>query len=128
LIANINCRSVLRRLQIACRLLASLSDDLEADLLTLGQRAHARLLDRGNVHEHILGAVIRLNKAEAFLSIEELHSSDRHRSSLSRFSLNARTLIAPAATLQVLGVHLRRSPKPGAGQQGEPKTRLRAAR
>src|SRR5471030_817971 len=69
------------RLQIARRLLATLGDDLVADLLALNQRTHAGLLDRGDVHEHILGAVIRLNKAEAFLGIEELHSSDRHLSS-----------------------------------------------
>src|ERR1035437_1775798 len=70
-----------RRLQIASRLLATLGDDLVADLLALDQRTHAGLLNRGDVHEHILGAVIRLNKAEAFLGIEELHSSSRHRSS-----------------------------------------------
>src|ERR1017187_242504 len=69
------------RLQIASRLLATLGDDLVADLLALDQRTHAGLLDRGDVHEHILGVVIRLNKAEAFLGIEELHSSSRHRSS-----------------------------------------------
>src|SRR5450830_1619974 len=70
-----------RRLQIARRLLAALGDDLVADFLALVQRAHASLLHRGDVHEYILRAVIRLDKAEAFLGIEELHSSDWHQSS-----------------------------------------------
>src|SRR5450759_1882634 len=74
-------KGALRRLQIASRLLATLGDDLVADLLAFDQRTHAGLLERGDVHEHIFGAVIRLNKAEAFLGIEELHSSSRHRSS-----------------------------------------------
>jgi hypothetical protein len=54
------------------------------------------------VHEHILRAIVRLNEAEAFLGIEKLHSSDRHQEFLSRFLLNARTLIARAVTSQVL--------------------------
>jgi hypothetical protein len=38
--------------------------------------------------------------------------------------LNARALIAKAATIQVLGVHLRRSPKPGACQQDEAENKV----
>jgi hypothetical protein len=73
-----------RRLQIARRLLAALGDDFEADLLAFSQRPHAGLFDRRDVHEHILGAIIRLDKTETFLGIEELHSSDGHRSSFQR--------------------------------------------
>jgi hypothetical protein len=67
------------RLQIAGGLLAALRDDFVADLLTFDQRAHASTLDRGDVHEHILRAVIRLDEAVAFLGIEELHSSGSHQ-------------------------------------------------
>jgi hypothetical protein len=90
------------RLQIAGGLLTALRHDFEADLLALHQRAHTGALHRGDVHEHILRAIVRLNEAEAFLGIEKLHSSDRHQEFLSRFLLNARTLIARAVTSQVL--------------------------
>jgi hypothetical protein len=76
-------------LEIAGGLLAAFGDDLVADFLTFVERTHSGALDGADVHEHILGAIIRLNKAEALLGIEELYSSNRHRSSLSRFSLNA---------------------------------------
>ena len=66
------------RLQIASRLLATLGDDLVADLLAFVERAHACALHGADVHEHILRAIVRLNEAEAFLRIEELHSSGSH--------------------------------------------------
>jgi hypothetical protein len=54
------------------------------------------------VHEHILRTIVWLDTAEAFLSIEKFHSSDRHQEFLSRFLLNAHALIASAVTSQVL--------------------------
>jgi hypothetical protein len=80
---------MLDRLQIAGGLLPALGYDFEADLLALHQGAHTGTLHRGDVHEHILRAIIWLNEAEAFLGIEKLHSSDRHQEFLSRFLLNA---------------------------------------
>src|SRR5208283_2769511 len=77
----LSCWRASSRLQVAGCLLAALGDNLVADPLALVERAHAGALDGGDVHEYILGAVFRLNKAEAFLGIEELHSSDRHHSS-----------------------------------------------
>src|SRR5581483_4612683 len=73
------------RLQIASSLLAALGDDLVGDLLTFVERAHTGALHSGDVHEHILRAVIRLDESIALLGIEELHSSDRHQTFLSRF-------------------------------------------
>jgi hypothetical protein len=37
------------------------------------------------VHEHVLGAIFRLNEAEAFLSIEELNGANRHLVSFHAF-------------------------------------------
>src|SRR5215469_7866785 len=66
--------------QIGCRTLASprIVLHVEADLLAFMQIADARALDGGDVHEHILRAVFRLDEAEALLSVEPFHSADRH--------------------------------------------------
>src|SRR5581483_7642740 len=54
--------------------------DVEADALTFVQSLEARLFDRGNVHEHVASAVVRLDEAVTPLRIEELHNpSLRHR-------------------------------------------------
>jgi hypothetical protein len=79
------------------------------------------------MHKHILRAIIRLNKAEAFLGIEKLHSSDRHQEFPFTLPVERPRVIALAVTSQVFGSSLERSPKPGAWQQVRPKTRLRAA-
>jgi hypothetical protein len=81
------------RLYIAGGLLAALGHDFEADLLALVQRAHASALDRRDVHEHILRAIVRLNEAVALLRIKKFHSSGRHQEFLSRFLLNAGAII-----------------------------------
>src|SRR5712672_1027921 len=39
---------------------------------------HPGAFDRADVHEDILAAIIRLDKAEAFLAVEPLHGSLRH--------------------------------------------------
>ena len=57
-------------------LLAALK--LKAQLLAFVQRTHAGALDRRDVHEHILAAVIRLDEAEALLGVEPLNCSDCH--------------------------------------------------
>src|SRR5262245_7575987 len=62
--------------------------DVEADALSFGQRLQARALDRGNVHEHVAAAVIRLDEAVAAFAIEELdRAGHRHWELLSPNSL-----------------------------------------
>jgi hypothetical protein len=63
------CRSV--SLQIFRRGLAclSISNNVESDLLSFVEGTHASAFDRADVHEHILTAVIRLDEAEAFRSL-----------------------------------------------------------
>src|SRR4249919_2208565 len=55
------------RLQIAGGLLAALGYDFEADLLALVQRTQAGAFHCGDVYEHILRAIVRLNEAVALL-------------------------------------------------------------
>src|SRR5260370_1609753 len=66
--------------QIFCRGLArpSISNNVEGDLLSFVKAVHPGALDRADVHEDILAAVIRLDEAEAFLAVEPLHASSRH--------------------------------------------------
>src|SRR5712691_8146936 len=56
----------------------SIGNNVESDLLSLVEDTHASAFDRADVHEDILAAIIRLDKAEAFLVIEELHGSLSH--------------------------------------------------
>src|SRR6185312_4549602 len=56
-------------------------DELELNGLTLVQRAKARSLDGGNVDEHILSTLLRLNKAIALRRVEPLNCALRHASS-----------------------------------------------
>src|SRR5260370_841449 len=66
--------------QIFCRGLArpSISNNVEGDLLSFVKTMHPGAFDRADVHEDILAAIIRLDKAEAFLAVEPLHGSLRH--------------------------------------------------
>jgi hypothetical protein len=72
-------------LQIVGRGLAcpSIGNNVENNLLSLIEGTHASTFDRADVHEDILATIIRLDKAEAFLVIEELHGSLSHITSLS---------------------------------------------
>ena len=47
-------------------------------LVAFVQRANARTLDRGDVHEHVGAAVIGLDEAKALGRIEPLYSTGRH--------------------------------------------------
>jgi hypothetical protein len=69
---------------------------IEHDLLALHQPAHAGALERGGVNEDVLAAVIRLNEAEAFLVVIELHGARSHGDILSliELHLNPRRAIA----------------------------------
>jgi hypothetical protein len=78
--------AVCRTVQIVRRGLArilSIGNNVESDLLSLVEGTHASAFDRADVHEDILAAIIRLDKAEASFVIEELHSSLRHMTVLS---------------------------------------------
>jgi hypothetical protein len=50
----------------------------EAYLVTLIEGAQASALDGGDVNEHILAAVVRLNKPKALGPIEPLYHACRH--------------------------------------------------
>lgn len=58
--------------QIAGRKLAALSDDVEADALTLGQSAHACLLHCADVYEHVFCPAFRLDEFKSLGAIEKL--------------------------------------------------------
>lgn len=64
-----------RRLAIAARL------GLERNLLTFIEVAKPCALYCRDVHEHVIAAVIRLNEAEAFLTIEPLDDALSHEKS-----------------------------------------------
>src|SRR5262249_26971202 len=70
----------LRRLQIRRRDLAAarIALQLEAEPLPFAQRAQARALNRRDVHEDILRAVLRLNEAVAFACVKPFYDTDRH--------------------------------------------------
>ena len=54
---------------------------LERDFLVLAQRAEASGLDCGDVHEHVLRAIIGLDEAEALGAVEKLYGAGgRHLS------------------------------------------------
>src|SRR6202022_1927588 len=57
---------------------AALAHHIVADLLALVEGAHAGALDRGNMDEHVLSAVGRLDESEALLVVEELHGTFSH--------------------------------------------------
>ena len=82
------CRS--DSLQIVRRELAcpSIGNNVESDLLSLVEGTHASTFNRADVHKDILAAIIRLDKAETFLAIEELHGPLRHIASSFRYVCN----------------------------------------
>src|SRR5262249_33585783 len=51
---------------------------VERDLLSLIEPLHPGALDRADVHENILAAVIRLDETIALLAVEPLHDSLSH--------------------------------------------------
>src|ERR1019366_1633765 len=64
--------------QILRRFLALVRDDIERDLVALSQVAQARFLDRRDMDEHVLPAVVRLNEAVALRCVEPLYCTARH--------------------------------------------------
>jgi hypothetical protein len=62
-------------LEVGRRNAAAAIDEGEAQRLTLGQAGQACLLDRADVHEHVLAAIVANDEAEALLSVEELYDA-----------------------------------------------------
>jgi len=61
-------------------------DERELERLAVGQVGQAGLLDRGNVNEHILAAVIANHEAEALLRVEEFDDALAFANDLGRHS------------------------------------------
>ena len=57
--------------EVGRRNAAAAIDQREFERLAVGEVGQTRLLDRGNVHEHILAAIIANDEAETLLRIEE---------------------------------------------------------
>lgn len=77
-----SCLCVSGRLQIDGRdstVLAGLS--IERDSLPLDEFTHTGRLNRRDMHEDVLGAILGLNESKAFGNVEELDDTDAHRSS-----------------------------------------------
>src|ERR1700744_379710 len=56
----------------------AIGDDFVADLLAFTQSSKAGTFDGADVHEHVVAAVIRLDKAVALGSVKPLHGSHAH--------------------------------------------------
>jgi hypothetical protein len=67
--------------QIVRRRLAGLSigNNVERHLLSFVKAVHPGAFDRADVHEDVLATIMRLDEAEAFLAVEPLDGSLRHR-------------------------------------------------
>ena len=63
--------------------LATLGNELVADLLRFVEGRQTSTLDGADMNEHVLRAVIRLDEAEALLGVEPLNFACRHRKYLS---------------------------------------------
>src|SRR6185312_5127518 len=69
----------LRSGELGRRSLAALVGQLEAELLTFRQPAHAGAFDGADMDEHVLRAVVRLDETVALLGVEPLNSTCGHR-------------------------------------------------
>ena len=52
--------------------------ELEVDLLAFSETCKTSPLDRADVNEHIVAAVVRLNESKALLAVKPLYSTCRH--------------------------------------------------
>jgi len=64
--------------EVAGRRLATLGDDVVADALTFGQRAHAGRLNRTDVYENIVVAGFRLDESKPLGGVKPFNSSYSH--------------------------------------------------
>jgi hypothetical protein len=72
--------------KVGCRDSAAAVDERELERLSVSQVGQARLLDRRDVHEHILAAVIADDEAEALLRVEEFDDALAFADDLGRHS------------------------------------------
>ena len=84
-------------LQIGRRNLSAAIDQVELQLLTLGQTFKASAFDCADVHEHIFPAVFTLNEAKAFLGVEEFYDTLASADDLGRHTAAATCATAAAA-------------------------------
>ena len=63
----------------------------ELNLLPFGEIGEARTLDRADVNEHIVAAVLRGDKSKTLLAVKPLHCTLSHVSHLSNRRANARS-------------------------------------
>src|SRR5712691_11053181 len=61
------------------RFLPAVAHDFILNGLPLVEGAQSRALDRGNVHEYVLAAALRLNEAITLGRVEPLHGTGSHR-------------------------------------------------
>src|SRR3984893_13664337 len=80
--------------QLLRRILPLVGHFLIAHLCTLVECAEPSSFDRGDMHEHILAAVIGLNESIAFCRVEPLHRSSCHLGRLP-YPIGARDNLMP---------------------------------
>src|SRR5207237_10549885 len=61
-------------------------DEGEGERVPVGEAGEARLLDRGDVNEHILAAIVADDEAEALLPVEEFDDAFAFADDLGRHS------------------------------------------
>ena len=61
-----------------------IGNNLERNLLPLDEATYPGAFHRADMHEHVLAAIIGLDKTEAFLTVKPLYGSLRHVTLLSK--------------------------------------------
>src|SRR5258708_38926440 len=74
---TLDCDLIVER-EVGCRFLAAILRDLVVDLLPLLEGAETRALQRRDMHEDILAALLRLDESVTLLTIEPFDSASRH--------------------------------------------------
>jgi hypothetical protein len=72
--------------QVFCAAFTAPGVDFVRNLLTFCQAGKPRSFNRADVNEHIVSAIMGLDKAKALLAIEPFDSTCRHFSSLKHIS------------------------------------------
>jgi hypothetical protein len=110
----------LNRLDVTDRSLAGAAIHLRVkrNLLTFIETANAGAFQSGGVHEHVLAAVVRLDKAEALLIIVELYGARHHFSKpfADADALEFETRMRPEARLIDVWRESERAPKRSEGE------------
>jgi hypothetical protein len=86
-------------LKIGCRNATAAIDQCKAQRLAVGQIGQARPLDRRDVDEYVLAAVVTDDEAETFLGIEELYDALALADDLGRHSATRAAATKAAAAI-----------------------------